>query len=154
MKYTLLEHKESNPNTIECKYFMPKEVLIDKIDVLVVSFFGIYPEGTLGRKHAMYISKKTISGIIEFNPEAIILDFRELTYNWGNSLLSVFQDIVLFKDGENTDDEPSFPIIIAASSKSSDGLVSLLTPSTSKESPDFIFKDINFVLDQRSSSKR
>lgn len=152
MNYTLLEYTEVHPATIDCKYLMPKEALIDSISVLIVSFFGEYPDGSLGRDHATYISKKTISGIIDFNPEAIILDFRELTYNWGNSLISVFQDIALFKDGENTVDEPSFPIIIATSAKSKNGLLSLLTPSTSTENPDFIFEDINLAI--KEAAKR
>jgi hypothetical protein len=146
MKYTLLKQTETKPSSITCSYFMPKEELADKIDVLIISFFGEYPPGSLGKKQATYISKKTISGIIDFNPDAVILDFRELTYQWGNTMLNVFQDIALFKDGENTENDPSFPVLIATSIKSKNGLWSLLTPSTSNSVPDFIFEDIHLAI--------
>jgi hypothetical protein len=146
MNYTLLENKEIKPDAINCKYFTPKEELIDKIDVLIVSFFGEYPYGSLGKKHGTYISKKTISGIIDFNPEAIILDFRELTYNWGNSLLAVFQDIEQIKNAGNDEGEPNFPILIVTSNKSKKGVLSLLTPATSNSVPDFIFEDLNAAI--------
>ncbi|SDR67887.1 hypothetical protein SAMN05216503_0336 [Polaribacter sp. KT25b] len=146
MNYTLLENKEIKPDAINCKYFTIKEELIDKVDVLIVSFFGEYPDGSLGKKHGTYISKKAISGIIDFNPEAIILDFRELMYNWGNSILSVFQDIEQFKNAGNEENEPNFPILIVTSEKSKKGLLSLLTPATSNSVPDFIFEDINLAI--------
>lgn len=148
MNYTLLENNEIKPGAINCKYFVPKEELMDKIKVLIVSFFGEYPDGSLGKKHGTYISKKAISGIIDFNPEAIILDFRELAYNWGNSLLTVFQDIEQFKNAGNEESEPNFPILIVVSNKSKKGVVSLLTPATSNSIHDFIFEDINLAIKQ------
>jgi hypothetical protein len=139
--YQLSEIQKEKPTNIDCKYFSPKEKLKDNIDVLVVSFYGEYPNGSKGKKHATFISDKVISGLINFDPDAIILDFRELHYSWGNSLLGVFQNISQFKDAGNEEGEPEFPAIILTSEKSKNGLLSLLTPATSKEIPDFIFED-------------
>ncbi len=139
--YQLKEIKKEQPSNIKCKYFSSKEKLKDNIDVLMVSFYGEYPDGSLGKKHATYISDKVFSGFINFDPEAIILDFRELKYSWGNSLLAVFQNIAQFKDAENEEGEPNFPVIILTSEKSKNGLLSLLTPATSNEIPDYFFED-------------
>jgi len=152
MKYTLLQNKETKPVSIGCKYFTPKEELIDKIEVLIVSFFGEYPNGSKGKNHGTYISKKTVSGIIDFNPDALILDFRELEYNWGNSLLAVFQDLEQLKNAGNTSNEPNFPILILTSEKSKTGILSLLTPAESNSVPDFIFEDINLAI--KEAAKR
>ncbi|MEO9572206.1 MAG: hypothetical protein ABJH82_00445 [Polaribacter sp.] len=146
MKYTLIQNISKTPENISCTYFSPKEKLLDNIDVLIASFKGIYPEGSLGKNHATYISKKVISGLIDFDPEVIILDFRELTYNWGNSILSVFQEIKAFKDGENLPEEPAFPILVLVSERSKNGIISLLTPATSNTIPNYIFEDINKVI--------
>lgn len=148
MKYTLIENISVKPENINCNYFSPKEKLAENIDVLITSFKGIYPDGSLGKNHATYISKKVIAGLIEFDPEVIILDFRELTYKWGNSILSVFQEVKAFKDGENLPEEPAFPILVLVSEKSKNGMLSLLTPVTSNSIPDFIFEDINLAIEE------
>jgi hypothetical protein len=140
MKYTLLQNKETKPISIGCKYFTPKEELIDKIEVLIVSFFGEYPNGSQGKNHGT------------FNPDALILDFRELEYNWGNSLLAVFQDLEQLKNAGNTANEPNFPILILTSEKSKTGILSLLKPAESNSVPDFIFEDINLAI--KEAAKR
>ncbi|MCI2229130.1 hypothetical protein MC378_08125 [Polaribacter sp. MSW13] len=146
MKYTLIEHSAHKPTSLDCKYFLPKEAFADKIDVLVISFFGVYPDGSLGKDHAKYISKKAICGIIDFNPDVIVLDFRGLTYRWGNSLLRVFDDISMFKDGGNDEGEANFPILVVSSSTCKDGLQSLLTPASSTSVPDYLFEDIDIAI--------
>lgn len=152
--YELTEIKKEQTTNISCKYFTPKEKLEENIIVLVVSFFGEYPNGSQGKKTGTYISDKVISGLINFDPEAIVLDFRELHYSWGNSILGAFQDIQQFKDAGNEEDEPEFPIIILTSEKSRNGLLSLLTPATSTETPDYIFEDKNEALKKAEESGR
>lgn len=146
MKYTLIENKSVNPGNISCNYFSPQEKLLDNIEVLIVSFKGTYPDGSLGRDYATFISKKVITGLIDFDPDCVILDFRELTYNWGNSILRVFQEIEALKDADKTPEEPAFPILVLVSEKSKNGIVSLLTPATSNTIPNFIFEDINLAI--------
>jgi hypothetical protein len=149
--YELTEIKKEQPTNINCKYFTTKEKLEENIIVLVVSFYGEYPNGSQGKKHATYISDKVISGLINFDPEAIILDFRELDYSWGNSLLGAFQDIQQFKDAGNEEEDPEFPIIMLTSKN---GLLSLLTPATSNETPEYIFEDENEALKKAEESGR
>ncbi|WP_439129139.1 hypothetical protein, partial [Polaribacter sp.] len=140
MNYLIREKEFSSPESINCKYYLVDRDA-NKIDVLMVSFTGNYPDGSLGKNHAKFISRKTISGLIEFDPDAVILDFRALEYNWGNNILEVFEYIYLLKDAENSAEEPSFPIIILVSDLSKNGMVSVLNPIGTQETSNLIFDD-------------
>ncbi|TMM29550.1 hypothetical protein FDT66_10550 [Polaribacter aestuariivivens] len=146
MDYKSTEKNLNRPNNISSKFFLSETKIPEEVDVLTVSFFGNYPQGSSGSDTAKYISKQIISGFINFDPDAIILDFRALTYNWGNSLLRIFQDISQFKDCGNTEEEPNFPVLILVSEKSKAGITSLLTPSNSEKPLEFIFEDENLAL--------
>ena len=146
MNYSIFEKQPIHPKSIECKYSIVERT-DDKIDVLIISFHGKYPDGSLGKNHAKYISRKTISGVIEFDPDAIILDFRELEYHWGNNILDVFEYISFLKDSENTDKDPNFPVSILVSEKSKNGFMSLLIPTSSTTPPNWIFEDINKAIE-------
>ena len=143
MKYTLLENTATKPATIDCKYFTPKEELID---VLIIAFFGKYPEGSLEHKHATYISKKVIAGVIDFNPDAVILDYRELEYSGGKAILDVFETISFLKDSENSKNDLSFPVMVLVSEKSKNGIVSLLLCPDKTNLPDWISEDIDTAI--------
>ena len=146
MKYNLKEVQPKKPDNISCNYYLPNEELEDKIDVLIVSFYGDYPNGSEGNNYATFITRNVISGIIEFNPDAIILDFRELSYSWGNSILDVFEQISFLKDSENTKEDPNFPVSIVVSEKSKNGFLSLLIPNNSNELPSWIFENIDKAI--------
>ena len=136
-----------NPVDLSCSFFSKEQKENDKIDVLIVSFFGKCLEGSAGRNHGNFIARKTIEGLMVFDADVIVLDFREMNYTYGNSLLKVFQDISQFKDAGNNEDEPEFPIIVVTSSKSKSGVLSLLMPANSNEIPDWHFEDIDKAID-------
>ena len=146
MKYNLKEVQPKEPENISCNFYIPNEELEDKIDVLIISFTGEYPKGSAGNNHATFITKNVICGIIEFNPDAIILDFRELAYTWGNSILDVFTQISFLKNSENTENDPSFPVSLIVSEKSKNGFLSLLTPTNSNELPNWMFENIDKAI--------
>ena len=60
--------------------------------VIAIRFLGDYPRGSLGNGHANWISQKTIEAYLAFDPICVVLDFRAMTYTWGNTLLKVFED--------------------------------------------------------------
>lgn len=76
MSYQLIEKTPSSPEGLSCRFYLKERNGADKIDVLVVSFFGDYPKGSLGNEHGAFIARKAIEGLMSFSVEAIILDFR------------------------------------------------------------------------------
>lgn len=148
LKMNYLIHKKnlSSPDSIDCNYFMVERDAT-KIDVLIVAFAGHYPDGSLGKSYAKFITRKTISGLVEFDPDAIILDFTALEYNWGNNILEVFECVYFLKDSENTENEPNFPVLVLISDKSKNGIVSVLNPNEAIESSNWIFENKEIAIE-------
>lgn len=142
--YELQEKKISKPEEIECKYFMPDRKALDNMDVLILSVNGSYPHGSSGNLHAEYISVMAVQGLQAFEPEAFILDIRELEYHWGSAMLGVFQNISKLMDSYREDHELFFPVFAVISEKSN-GLLSL---ATSNHGAAWIFEDINEAIEK------
>lgn len=120
-----------------------------KVDVLIVKVEGVYPDGSLGNKHAQYLKVMTLKGLFAFDPISLLLDFSELKYNWGNSLLGVFQDVSSIMDREREKEEPYFPLSILVSDKSKGGLLSLWGVTEDKM-PDNMFESFDKALEYTS----
>lgn len=146
-KFDVCERNISHPKNIAYKFFTPKKSQTNGIDVLIVSFYGIYPSGSLGAPYAKYISLMSLHGLQYFEPECIILDLRELDYKYGNSLMGVFQDISDFKDANKEENEPFFPVLVVTSDKCRDGFLSLVTLNDETE-PSFHFSDMSEAIDR------
>lgn len=132
------------PEGIECRYGIvgnpePK----DAPDILVASFHGTYPDGSLGNAHGQYIASATLHGLAHFEPWCVILDFRELEYRWGNTLLAAFQQIEQYMPPEPG--EPPFPFVVVTSGKCRDAFLSLVTPTGSP--PDWHFDNFDHALE-------
>jgi hypothetical protein len=141
MKMKLCEKKMEVPSGISCKFFSPVEIDTNNMDILVVSYFGKYPEGSMGIAHGAYIAVMAMQGVHLFAPDCVILDFAELEYLRGNTLLRVFQDISTFKDCEKEPEAPYFPVLVVTSKKSRDGFLALVAPNGSPE-PNWHFSTI------------
>jgi len=146
MTYQFTEKIPSTPEGLSCKFYLKERSGDDKIDVLIVSFFGKYPKGSLGNEHGSFISRKAIEGLMVFNVQSIILDFREMQYTYGNTLLKVFQDIYQYMDAGNDEDDPIFPILVVMSHRNREGVLSLLTPVGAESTLEFCYDDINEAI--------
>lgn len=89
--------------------------------VLVAAFVADIPDGSAGKAWGVAITRHTLAALATFQPLALVLDFRGLSYRWGDSLLGVYQAV------EEYLGEPGgeFPIVTVVSDLSS-GLRSLL----------------------------
>jgi hypothetical protein len=141
MTMNLCERKIEVPKGIACKFYHPMGIDTNNMDILVVSYSGIYPEGALGIAHGSYIAVMAMHGLHLFTPDCVVLDFRELQYRSGNTLLRVFQDISAFKDDEKEPDAPFFPVLVVTSEKSRNGFLTLVAPNGSPE-PDWHFSSV------------
>jgi hypothetical protein len=59
--------------------------------ILIVSFRGEYRWGSQGNPDAQYMRAVIAGALVAWHCNGVVLDLRELTYQWGNSLLHVFE---------------------------------------------------------------
>lgn len=93
------------------------------IPVLVASFAGDYGVGSKGNGDGVFIAAETLRGLVAFDPCAVILDFREMRYSWGNTLFHVFQTVAQYMDEPG---EPAFPVFAVTSELCRDALLGLM----------------------------
>ena len=93
------------------------------IRVLVASFAGGYGVGSKGNGDGVFIAAETMRGLVAYDPCAAILDFREMRYSWGNTLLHVFQTVARYMDEPG---EPAFPVFVVTSELCRDALLGLM----------------------------
>jgi hypothetical protein len=65
------------------------------VEILVVSFHGIYRNGSAGRPDAGFIKGIINTGLSVFDPFSLLIDLSDLKYNWGDDL------DILFNESEN-----------------------------------------------------
>lgn len=145
-RYTLNEVVPDAPEGISSRYYLVDPLQTDRRKILVVAFAGEYPEGSRGNRHGWYIATSTLHGLHAFRADCIILDFRELSYHWGNTLLQVFQDISQFMDEDGESDASPFPVMVITSEKCRDAFLSLITP-TGQPEPWWHFDDLDLAIE-------
>ena len=144
-RFTLTEATPPVPKGLSCRFFLADWAQTDRMTVLVASFDGEYPDGSLGNGHGAYIATSALHGLKAFDADCVILDFRGMTYRWGNGLLQVFADIAQFRDSDGKPGEPAFPVLVVTSEKSQAAFLSLVTPN-GRAVPDWHFDDIDAAI--------
>jgi len=145
-RFILRELEPQVPSGISCRYFAPDRDQTKRKAILITQFAGVYPDGSRGNAHGHFIATATLHGLMIFNADCVILDFRELSYRWGNTLLQVFQDISQWKDQGKEPDEPFFPVLAVTSELSRAAFLSLVTPAD-QEPPSWHFSDMDSAID-------
>ena len=133
-------------SALACTYHFHRDEC-SNADVLVAGFAGVYGTGSAGNGDAAFIRAETLRGLAAFDPCALILDFRRLTYRWGNAMLGVFQAIDEYK---NATGEPPFPIFVVTSDLCRDALLSLM--GTTQEDAHWQFSDLDAALDAATAA--
>ena len=62
------------------------------VDILIISFNGKYRDGSAGRPDAGLIKGVIKTGVSVFDPFSILIDLRNLEYNWGDNLDLSFEE--------------------------------------------------------------
>ena len=136
----------TTPDGIICRYGILSDAADSSLpSILVVEFAGVYPYGSSGNAHGHFIVHSTIRGLAAFDPWCLILDLRELKYEWGNALLSVFNEIDNYMNDD--DDDPRFPFAVVTSQKCRAAFLALVTPMGAPP-PDWHFDDFEIALKQ------
>lgn len=98
--------------------------------IAVISFHGKIPDGSEGKSHAEFVTLQCLEALARLDAICIIIDFRDVQYKWGNSLLRVFDTLRKHLYYEWHDVKGATPVKFLASDKSA-GLYSLIgNPNT------------------------
>ena len=68
---------------------------------LVLKFSGVYGDGSAGNDDAAFMRVITRAAISAWRNHAVVFDLRELAYEWGNGIWSVFSRLMDPSEGEN-----------------------------------------------------
>lgn len=93
--------------------------------IAVIGLHGKIPDGSAGSHFAEYIKLECVNAMTRLEAKCLILDFRDVHYRWGNSILGVFETLDRYFYYEWHDIGMRMPIKVLTSDKSI-GLRSLL----------------------------
>lgn len=96
-------------------------------DILIVAFHGKYRYGSAGNADADYMRAMAEAGIYSTSPTALVLDFSELAYEWGDKI-----DWVL-NTGTDQYGDSFFPMAVVVDDGCADGLQSLIRGMDSED---------------------
>lgn len=115
-------------------------------EILEVRFAGTYPHGSAGNAHARYMRTMCAAALAVLEPDVVLLDLRELAYEWGDGLVGVLEII------GDWNAEEAVGVVIASSQMCDAGLVSLLGSSGAR--PSAVQLDYQAALEAARRSAR
>lgn len=131
--------KPRAPKGIRAKFYRVDKS-VDLHDMIAgVSFHGKVPDGSKGKDHGRYIAAQTVYWMTCIDAIAVVMDFRDLEYRWGDSILGALQTIDMRFRDQWSDLGMSVPVKLLSSPKSS-GLHSLVTD------PSFFFSEMDDAI--------
>ncbi|MEQ9316001.1 MAG: hypothetical protein RLN72_09110 [Henriciella sp.] len=113
------------PKGIRVKFHRADKTVRNHHMIAVLSFHGAMPDGSLGKQHGRYIAAETAYWVTWLDALAMVLDFRDLDYKWGDSMLRVFQVMNQYLRESWSEMNRPVPIKLLSSDKSI-GLRSLI----------------------------
>jgi hypothetical protein len=117
--------------------------LDDRTTVLIAAFHGQYGHGSAGNGDAAFMNANVLAGLAAYRPLCVILDLREMSYTWGNSLLNLFQDVETLRgDGGPI----PFPILVVTSDLCRDAILTLFSQTEPQAAP-WHFRSLDSALD-------
>lgn len=109
------------------------------VEVMVLKFVGDYQVGSRGNPDADFMVAILGAALSRLGPDAVVFDLTELAYQWGNSLLRIFDCL------DRWDSEDPIGCAIAGGPGSLAGLESLLTPAGSSR-PALLQEDLESAV--------
>jgi len=125
---------------IECEHFTCGLPSRDYGAVLVVRFSGECGYGSASNSDCAYMAAMVRAGLAAFRSLALVLDMRELKYEWGDLMPRV-----LLAGQDQYVDAP-FPTAVISSDKNREGLASLIRDEMDEKPGHWLFKDLDAAL--------
>jgi hypothetical protein len=109
----------------------------ETVEVLVVEAKGETGVGSASNADAIYIEAMAVAGLISWSPSALVFDFRELTYEWGDHFTSTLSA------GRFVQTCNTLPTAVVVSGKCREGFESLISDEMFDEDPsDWLFQSL------------
>ncbi|MEP1027871.1 MAG: hypothetical protein ABJG68_16780 [Crocinitomicaceae bacterium] len=113
---------------IKVQYFIGNSRITDYYRILTIKYSGKYGFGSAGNGDAQYMYAKGEFGLNCYEPSAVILDFSQIEYEWGDLIEMVFSI------GSNQYIDAEFPIALVIGKECSEAIGTLVHGIDSMES--------------------
>jgi len=112
------------------------------LEILVVRFSGNSGFGCANNSDAIYMNAMIRAGIAGFSCVGVILDLRDMSYEWGDMMLCPFG--AGFRYYVDSD----LPIVAVVSDRNRKGLTSLMVDEADTDPSTILFDTIETALDR------
>ncbi|SCW41654.1 hypothetical protein SAMN04487970_100669 [Paenibacillus tianmuensis] len=86
MKSDFREVKLSELSDIQVDYFIGPSKTVEYRDIIMIKYSGEYGFGSQGNSDAVYMKAMGLAALEAWKADAIILDWSDLKYEWGDML--------------------------------------------------------------------
>ncbi|MFN3192894.1 MAG: hypothetical protein ACE361_20460 [Aureliella sp.] len=121
-------------------YFQTSLPTPPNLDILVVRFAGQSGFGCANNSDAIYMEAMVRAGITAFDPSGVVLDLREMAYEWGDMMVNPFSA------GHKHFVDADLPIIAVISDLNRGGLTSLVTDEMQSDPAKLLFETMETAI--------
>ncbi|GLI10717.1 hypothetical protein YDYSG_67530 [Paenibacillus tyrfis] len=143
MKSDFQEVKLSELSDIQVDYFIGPSKTVEYRDIMIIKYSGEYGFGSAGNSDAVYMKAMGRAALEAWKPDAIILDWSDLKYEWGDMLEMVLDiDIGCC--------EPALPMAVIVGPPCEEAVRTLLLGIDSEEeleTIEWVFKNKDEAID-------
>jgi hypothetical protein len=131
----------SDLSSLKCRIFRAPLPAYPTYEVLCVSFEGECGIGSRSNGDVAFMSAQIAAVRKAWDPWALILDLRELTYEWGDMMSGVFSTPKIFDLlGKH---EFSSPLAVVISDRNREGLTSLIREIQNADPAEVLFESLD-----------
>lgn len=135
------------PDGIKVHMYQVKGTYEETPEAMVIVIKGILPNGYDAEEHFHYLNKEIMSGLMLYQPSALILDCRQLRYKSEDAFVSIFESAQLYASQFKADNM-DFPALICVSDLCQPATWSQLNKFQQELSTKHIFEDFDTCVEQ------
>lgn len=144
---SLRERQLGELSSIQCRFYTCDSPTLDYGEILVVRFEGTCGYGSGSNGDCVYMAAMTQAGLTAFEPLALVLDMRGLSYEWGDMM-----GHVLAAGSDQYVDAP-FPTAVVVSDRCREGLTSLVQDEMDEEPEEWLFESLELACQAVGESR-
>ncbi|WP_193726845.1 hypothetical protein [Paenibacillus guangzhouensis] len=107
-------------SSIQYEVHLGSSNTVDYLEIMILKFTGIYGYGSDGNSDAAYMTAIGKAVLEAWEPGGLIIDLRDLTYDWGDRIESIFSI------GNDKYSDIPFPVSLIVGDKSEEAIRTLL----------------------------